>query len=161
MTWFYVRHNTPTIYKFPTKTTNILVTSINFLLHAWISVQPMLLSIVFNRYLCSKVVVVLWAERNSQLFDCHIWSLVQTMVDCGKRPLSHHIYKISVNRTSIKSFEFKVCNLSHIHSADIKYSLHEYTKSVSFLLHVSFMIHVYVIGTLLIKKILKETTGYA
>lgn len=153
MTWFYVRHNTPTIYKFPTKTTNILVTSINFLLHAWISVHPMLSSIVFNRYLCSEVVVVLWAERNSQLFDCHIWSLIQTMVDCGKRPLSHHIYKNQCKSNIILIFRLKVCKISHIYSADIKYSLHEYKKSVSFLLHLSFMIHVYVIGTLLIKKI--------
>lgn len=84
------------------------------------------------------------------------------MVDCGKRFFFYYIYKISVNRILIKSFEFKVCNLLYIYFVNIKYSLYEYRyiKFVLFLLYVSFMIYVYVIGILFIKKNLKEIIGY-
>lgn len=67
------------------------------------------------------------------------------MVDCGKRFFFYYIYKISVNRILIKSFEFKVCNLLYIYFVDIKYSLYEYIKFVLFLLYVSFMIYVYML----------------
>lgn len=82
------------------------------------------------------------------------------MVDCGERFFFYYIYKISVNRILIKSFEFKVCNLLYIYFVDIKYSLYEYIKFVLFLLYVSFMIYVYVIGILFIKKNLKKIIGY-
>ena len=42
-------------------------------------------------YLRCEVIVILWGQGDFELFYRHIWSLVQTMVDCWEGPFSHHI----------------------------------------------------------------------